>query len=263
MLNDNDFTYFFFGTNFANSEEINHYPYGLMFCVAKDELNQGKTMNSMSMDWKKYPFIYYSGNDLNKDYMSRDLIGLYHIFYGEYLYNRNKDGMLKEYEIAGRIAYDNEPVVTNIANQLLKKNMLDEALGYYERVAWKIAPTMTSSFYNLGYILDKAGNYELAEKAFKKAIELNINNSNAYGSLGLIYSKINRNNEAISMLTKSLQIDPLNAKAYYNLGVLYANSGLYGKAIDQWQMAVKINPAYTKASENINAVRAIMQKKIR
>ena len=72
-------------------------------------------------------------------------------------------------------------------------------------------------FFKLGNSLRDNGKLDDAAKNYKKAIELNPNNSIAYNDLGVILINLGKTNEAINNFQKTINISPKNTKAYLNL----------------------------------------------
>ena len=62
----------------------------------------------------------------------------------------------------------------------------------------------------LGYVYQRRGDRERAERAFKAALALNPSDSHAHFSLGLIYAAAGRNTEAVEEYQRALAADPSN-----------------------------------------------------
>jgi hypothetical protein len=90
---------------------------------------------------------------------------------------------------------------------------------------------------------------DLAEKEFRKAIELDPARPLAHNNLGRIFAVKGMFKEAEQEFRKELEIDPDSDKALYNLGTLNYDLGRIESAVDYWQKAVQVNPY------NINANR--------
>jgi tetratricopeptide (TPR) repeat protein len=91
------------------------------------------------------------------------------------------------------------------------------------------------------------GKYPEAINEFKKALNLDAGSEVAWSNLGLLYIKVQDYEKADSALKKSLEVKD-NKLAYYNLGHLYQNYLLdYVKAEDYLHKAIAIDDAMPEA----------------
>ena len=95
-------------------------------------------------------------------------------------------------------------------------------------------------FINNNLILD-------AISEFRKAIELNPQEIDAYNNLGLAYIKLKEYTEALAILSKAQKIKPDYPDIHLNIGITYFYEKQYEKAIDHIQTALKKNPSYSEA----------------
>ena len=89
--------------------------------------------------------------------------------------------------------------------------------------------------FNLGNSLRDNGKLDDAVKNYKKAIELNPNNSIAYNDLGVILIHLGKTNEAINNFKKTINISPKNTKAYLNLAysITFSSKSLEIKKMEE------------------------------
>ncbi|KAB8062875.1 serine/threonine-protein kinase [Janthinobacterium violaceinigrum] len=88
-----------------------------------------------------------------------------------------------------------------------------------------------------GMVHYRQGNYKDAENAFRKAIELDPQSSNAYAYLNAVLLRLDRNDEALRVLQQGLQIQP-HWELYNNLGTsLFAKADYLG-AVEAFKNAV-------------------------
>ena len=89
---------------------------------------------------------------------------------------------------------------------------------------------------------------------YKRAIELNPNNGQAYSNLGLSFQKLNNEAEAIWANRKAIDLangpntNTIQASSYYNIAKIYENKGQFKDALDNYKSALskKQNVAYDK-----------------
>lgn len=73
------------------------------------------------------------------------------------------------------------------------------------------------SYFNLGYLLDETNNYEQAISAYKEAIALNPEYSEAYNNMGRSYAGLEDYEPAISAFKKAVALSPEDSEAKKNL----------------------------------------------
>lgn len=141
---------------------------------------------------------------------------------------------------------DNEIIVLNKNMRDFDQNYLELAVGYLndgliseaEDVLLRFRGVNPIITYYLGYIQDKKGNKDLAEKYFKRASELSTDYCFPFRL------------ETLKVLETALKYNPHDAKAYYYIGnILYDKQPQ--KAIEQWENAVKWDPGLAIAFRNL------------
>lgn len=107
-----------------------------------------------------------------------------------------------------------------------------------------------------GYLAFKKDSFEVAANYYKKAIEYNKQNEEAY--INLIQSLLNlkQYDEAITYCARWHQVNPENDLAYVYEGIALAYSGKFDPALTQLQQAIQLNPdnyqAYTVLAQLFN-----------
>jgi len=114
--------------------------------------------------------------------------------------------------------------------------------------ALAIEPDFANAYASLGYCLTNYfWQFQEAEKAFKKSIELSPGYSTAYHWYGLYLLTTNRFDEAIEMLTQAEKLDPISLIINTNLGLAYSLAGQEDKAIDQLNKTLTLEPNFALA----------------
>lgn len=113
-------------------------------------------------------------------------------------------------------------------------------------------PNSAQAQFELGNAYTDAGQWEQAQAAYQKAIELDPNFQSAYANLGVVYYQLGQLDLSASQYQKALELDPTDGDVAYNLGALYLQQALLKgnppdpnlvkQAIDQLQQAIKLDP---------------------
>jgi Flp pilus assembly protein TadD len=82
-------------------------------------------------------------------------------------------------------------------------------------------PGLSGAWVNLGIVRVKLGDSTAAEQAFKKAIEANSQQLEAWNQLGIIYRRSGRLEEAQFIYNEALKHDPGYADTHWNLAILH------------------------------------------
>ena len=95
----------------------------------------------------------------------------------------------------------------------------------------------------LGFIYEKRGFYEMAEKEYNTAIRLDQYFVDAHYNLGSVLYRMYRFPEAIQQFEKVVEMDPNNAKALNNLALtVLAHEKNQQRALELYNKAIKLDP---------------------
>ena len=83
-----------------------------------------------------------------------------------------------------------------------------------------------------------------AERGFKKAIELNDNNAEAYEQYGMLLGIIERNNEALIQAKKACELDPYSLMINWGLGWVAWMIGDFDLMLEQGKKLVEFDPDF-------------------
>lgn len=128
----------------------------------------------------------------------------------------------------------------------------DEAIAKFTELTTKV-PTCSDCFYNLGVAHSNKKEYDQAEAAFKKAIELKPDNGEAYTGLANLYNAQKKFDLAADASAKAAQYSGGgaagggSAEASYNQGVILFNGQKFADAKTQFEAATKADPNYAPA----------------
>lgn len=150
-----------------------------------------------------------------------------------------------------------------------------EAISQYVK-AVEITPNDTKLHYNIGTAFQSIDDFEHAEKAYKKSLELDPNNEKTKAALELLSKQVNNkkvkelsiravelqnsNNyqEAITTYLAAISIAPDDPSLYYNLGTAYQASGDLNNAQIQYQKALDLDKANQTYISTIKSLKSIL-----
>lgn len=82
---------------------------------------------------------------------------------------------------------------------------------------------------------------------YKRMLDVNPNNPQAWDMIGGLYKAAGQYNEAILAFQKATVLDPTKAFYFHHLGLVYAAEGRYENAIAAFQKVIEIDPNYSLA----------------
>jgi len=123
-------------------------------------------------------------------------------------------------------------------------------IDFYEKKTVS-QPQDISYLISLGFAYLKNDSYEKADSCFRKAVEPNIKNAEAYFGLGIIAFENGKYEDAVNEYENAVTIDSLNDNYFLNLGVALEYLGKNDKAFDSYEKAIELNPANSRAYYNI------------
>lgn len=127
------------------------------------------------------------------------------------------------------------------AVELTQQGKLDEAKAAYEAMLAK-NPDVVQVHFNLGFIAAQKKDMAGAEAAYKKAIELKPDYSEAYTALAEVYQATEGVAKAIEYLSGVATQLPADGKIQYRLGVFYLSAGKYAEAGAAFEKAQQLDP---------------------
>ena len=105
---------------------------------------------------------------------------------------------------------------------------------------------------NLEGAYNKAiGEYNLAEKSFKEAIQINKKIPDAHNNLGLLYIEQKKFDQSVESFKNAIRISPNNPFFYNNLGNALAQKNMFESALINYQKAVSLDKNFFLAHNNI------------
>lgn len=150
-----------------------------------------------------------------------------------------------ESELGKAIELDDSylPAYSAYAALLISQNQIDRAIEQYKKVVGK---KQSASVYTLiGMLEDARGNYDEAEKNYRKALEIAPETPIAANNLAWNIADTERGNldEALTLAQNCVNRNSANAGFYDTLGWVYFKKGLLSPAVEQLKKAVALEDA--------------------
>jgi len=136
-----------------------------------------------------------------------------------------------------------------IRTWIRNRDWKDEA--HLFRSVIKNAPESARGHNQMAAVYFQNGNYEMALREAKRAVEIHSNYKEAYYCLGTTYYRMGQYDKAIVELKRALDIHPRYPSALLNLGTSYHNLKRYDKAIEVYKHLISIRPDYAEAYNNL------------
>ncbi|HEX4415378.1 MAG TPA: tetratricopeptide repeat protein, partial [Lacipirellulaceae bacterium] len=127
---------------------------------------------------------------------------------------------------------------------------------YYDEIKlWRqveqAQPNNYLAHYNLGLLLNYAGQQAESFDELRAAVDANPNYPNARSALGFALIHAGRLPEAIDSLNAALAINPNHVGALNNLGIALVQMGRPAEAVDVLQQALRVDPHHADARNNL------------
>jgi tetratricopeptide (TPR) repeat protein len=123
------------------------------------------------------------------------------------------------------------------AVELTDAGKLDEAEAAYKDILTK-HPTIAQVHYNLGYVYMQKKDWPSAEAAYKKALEIKPDFSDASIALAKVYQESGQKDKAMETMAAGGS-DP---KVLFNLGIMNLNAGKYDEAEAAFNKVMELDP---------------------
>jgi tetratricopeptide (TPR) repeat protein len=125
---------------------------------------------------------------------------------------------------------------------------------FFWRATVKQAPYDAVAHNTYASLLQNRGAYRLAEREFRKAIEVKPDFAEAHNNLGMIFYTQGKIDSALIELKEAVRLDPNYADAYANLGFVYGGKKEFRLSINAFQEALRLDPQNYPAYRNLGMV---------
>jgi Flp pilus assembly protein TadD len=119
----------------------------------------------------------------------------------------------------------------------------------YQR-AMDLRPAYWENYNRVGYFYLQIGNFQQAERMYRKVIELRPESPIGFSNLAGTLILAGKSQQAVPLLQAALRINP-TVEGYINLGFVYYSGGQYDLAAQEWQRAIDLAPEDAGAYANL------------
>ena len=149
--------------------------------------------------------------------------------------------------------HPNEPILFNISGACFSSiGPIDSAIQAF-KTAISLKPEYSEAHYNLGVVFQKNSQNDDAYNCYEKAIKINHAYPQAHNNLGMIDLKRRKLDAAVKCFEWAIAYSPNYVEAHNNLGAAFQELMLFEKAKEQYEKALLINPKFAPALNNLGA----------
>ena len=119
------------------------------------------------------------------------------------------------------------------------------------RRAIELDPGRSDAHYNLGNLLNDAERYDEAVKAYQASLDLNANAPLVWHNLGIALREVDQLDEADQAMRTSVQLDPFNPDAWCNLGLVAHSRKNYELSTRFYLNSIALNEGHATSWTNL------------
>ena len=119
-------------------------------------------------------------------------------------------------------------------------------------------PSFFIAMYNIGNIYSENNKKEKAIEWYQKAIEINPSYSMAFNNSAMAYRNLNQPDIAMEYILKAINADKKNYNALSNIATLHSDKANYEEAISYYIRSIKINSRQPLIWENLANVMSVI-----
>ena len=143
---------------------------------------------------------------------------------------------------AAYVAIANEKIVQAMFSTATKDEIFNEARTAVQ-TALAFNPNSAEAYYVDGAIKFYGDfDWEGAEKSYKKSIDLNPDNADAYIRYSAFLGAMKKHKESLVMADKAIAIDPISISSLHNLGWVNLIAKDFKKSEDAFSQAIELHP---------------------
>lgn len=156
----------------------------------------------------------------------------------------------KRLEQALALAPDYVEPLTQLAELAFAEQRPDAAVELVQRQMAR-APRSGAIAHLLGRVHERRGQLENAERAYRRALEIEPTLTASYVALASLYARAEKYDQALQQIGAALKQGPRNLAAQMLEGVVYERKGDITRAIAAYEKALALNPRFAPAANNL------------
>ncbi|MBM4103064.1 MAG: tetratricopeptide repeat protein [Planctomycetes bacterium] len=138
----------------------------------------------------------------------------------------------------------------NLAGTYQSMGQLGKAISQMEALVI-LKPQDAQNWLYMGQLYRKAGNPQLAQRAFQKALKQNANLADAVTGIGNLYLDQQDYASALDLFRQAITMQPKNVEAWFGRAVALHYLNRTDEEIQAYQQVLAIDPAQTGALQNM------------
>jgi protein O-mannosyl-transferase len=159
------------------------------------------------------------------------------------------------YQHSLSVAPNNNIAANNLANELSRRGLYDDAIAIYQQAAER-SPNEWAVVYNLGCNYYLLGKYEEARSHLMRGVEMRPAEPKQYLTLAATLEQLNRLADAERAIRRGLEFQPDGSGFHFELGDILNAQGRLREALDEFRAEVGYNPDGAKARARVADIEA-------
>jgi tetratricopeptide (TPR) repeat protein len=155
-----------------------------------------------------------------------------------------------KFALAYAAASECYPMMVSAGFRKLDEVTLDEMRDYVSS-ALRLEPNLEEAIVAEAVLRMYERDWPSAEQSYRRAIQLNPNDTQAHLWYGLLLDAMGRERENLAERKRAWELEPLNWIASAALGGALGRAGRHDEAIKQLQSAVELNPSFYYTRQNL------------
>lgn len=144
--------------------------------------------------------------------------------------------------IAGKLQKGNDAFAFNANGlELFESGKFEEAVNAYKQ-AIKLKPDYSDAYYNLGDAYFQLSLYKEAIEAYKRAVKYQPDFAPTHNNIGTAYYKLGEHKKATEAYNEAIRLSPKTAVTYYNLARTYLGRHNKKAALEQHRILQTLDP---------------------
>lgn len=140
-----------------------------------------------------------------------------------------------------------------------EESKTQEAIALYESILARESRHAPSAI-NLGTIFYNQGEFLMAERMYRQAVDADPNYALAFFDLGNVLDELQRLPEAVEAYRTAIRLVPKYADAHYNLALALERLDERRRALRHWEIYLKLDPAGPWANHARGQARKILER---